>query len=80
MSNNQQREFVVIAGRKLKLSKAAPYRPGQNGFFSNWGYLSDEAKEVLNECAAKARAKQDKIIERLRALANYGFAKDTIYC
>jgi hypothetical protein len=79
MPDKQQRKFVVIGGKKLKLSHPAPYRPGQNGFFSNWECLSDEDKEVLNECAAKEMAKQNEMIKRLRALADYGMAKGTIY-
>ncbi len=77
--DDQEEKFVVIAGRKLKLSKAAPYRPGQNGFFSNWACLSDEDKEVLNQIARKELDKQNAIIHRLRTLADYGMAKGTIY-
>jgi len=71
--------MVVIGSRKLKLSKAAPSRPGRNGFFSNWDCLSDEAKEELNKIAAKEMAKQNETIRRLRNLADYGLAKGTVY-
>lgn len=77
--NDQEENFVTICGRKLKLLKAAPYRPGQNGFFSNWEGVPDEVKELLNQSAQEELDKQNEIIHRLRVLADYGMTKGTVY-